>query len=62
MENKELITGFRKLHGTQHSMVTMLENGEKRIYLHLIYGSINGLMIQSITIFCWKSWMHMVSL
>ena len=31
MENKfsKFITGFIKLHGTQHSMVTMLENGKK---------------------------------
>ena len=33
MENKlsKFITGFRKLHGTQHSMVTMLENWKKAL-------------------------------
>ena len=33
MENKlsKFITGFRKLHGTQHSMVTMLEKWKKAL-------------------------------
>ena len=50
MKNKlsKFITGFRKLHGTQHSMVSMLEKWRKAldkkiIYLCLIYGSIKGL-------------------
>ena len=50
MEKKlsKFITGFRKLHETQHSMVTMLEkwkksSRQKRIYLRFIYGSIKGL-------------------
>ena len=50
METKlsKYITGFRKLHGTQHSVVTMLEkwkksSRQKRIYLRFIYGSTKDL-------------------
>ena len=49
MENKlsKFITGFRKLHGIQHSMVTMLEKWskdlDKKIFLRLIYAPIKGL-------------------
>ena len=48
MENKlsKFVTGFRKLHGTQHAMVIMLEkksSRQKRLYLRLIFGSIKGL-------------------
>ena len=51
IENKlsKFITGFRKLHASQHSIVTMLEKWRKaldkreRIYLCVTYGSIKSL-------------------
>ena len=49
MENKlsKFIKGFRKLHGTQHSIVIMQEKLEKSsrqkgLYLRLMHGSIKG--------------------
>ena len=55
MENKlsKFITGFTKLHETQHYMVTMLEKWRKDIYKK---GSICFIFVdlskKSITIFC----------
>ena len=50
MENKlsKFIKGFRKLYGTQHSIVIMQEKLEKSsrqkgLYLCLMHGSIKGL-------------------
>ena len=50
MENKlsKFIKDFRKLHGTQHSIVIMQEKLEKssrqkELYLRLMHGSIKGL-------------------
>ena len=69
MEKKisKFLTGFRKLHGTQHSMITMLEKWRENLlakkdlpapYLWIYQRP----LIQQITIFFRQSYMHMVSL
>ena len=60
------ITGFRKLHGTQHSTVTMLEkrkesSRQKRISASYLW-IYQRPLIQSITILCCQNCLHMVSL
>ena len=64
MENKLLkfITGFRKLHGIQHSTVAMLEKWRKALDKIEHYASYLWPLVQSITIFCSQNCMSMVSL